>query len=361
MKPYKFIISGGGTGGHIFPALAIASALRSRFSDAEFLFVGALGKMEMEKVPANGFKINGLWIDGFQRSLSFRNLIFPLKLVISLLQAYSILRRFKPDVAIGTGGFASGSLLMVAQWLKIPTIIQEQNSYPGVTNKILASKVNLICVAFQGLERFFPEGKIKITGNPVRRQIQNIKIDSEKAKLLFGLDKSKKTIAILGGSLGARNINALVATHLEFIQKLGYEVLWQCGALYYEAYKGFSKNGVVVKAFVKEMDHFYAAADLIISRSGAGTLAELCCVAKPVVLIPSPNVAENHQYHNAMYLAGTNAALVIEEKNLAQDFEKELERLCTSPRLLQEMHEELKCLAKPKASVAIVNQIEALL
>lgn len=361
MRPYKFIISGGGTGGHIFPALAIASELRSHFSTAEILFVGALGKMEMEKIPASGFRIKGVWIDGFQRSLSLRNLIFPLKLVVSLIQAYFILKRFKPDVAIGTGGFASGSLLMVAQWLNIPTLIQEQNSYPGVTNKILAGKVKKICVAFDGLERYFPKQKIVLTGNPIRAKIQQLNVNPKAAKVFFGMADSKDTLVVLGGSLGARTINLLVASHIALIKKLGYQLIWQCGELYYEDYKHLSGDGVLVVPFVKEMDHLYAAADFIISRSGAGTLAELCCVAKPVLLIPSPNVAENHQYHNAMALAVKQAAVVIEERDLEQTFEKEFKRLSSNPVVLSEMQEALQKLAKTNAATRIVEQIEALL
>lgn len=361
MKPYKFIISGGGTGGHIFPALAIASELKKRFDDASFLFVGALGKMEMEKVPAHGFSIKGVWIDGFQRSLSLRNLMFPIKLLVSLFQAYFILKRFNPDIAIGTGGFASGSLLIVAQWLKIPTLIQEQNSYPGITNKILARRVDKICVAFSGLERYFPKEKIQLTGNPIRPEIQNIMVQSQAAKLFFGLKGTLKTLLILGGSLGARRINELVADHVSFFKAEGYQVLWQCGSLYYEKYKDLSQEGVIVVPFVAKMDHAFAAADLIISRSGAGTLAELCSVAKPVILIPSPNVAENHQYHNAKALSANDAAVVIEEINLNQNFKTAFKKLSNSPSLLLEMHRQLKHLAKPDAAKVIVDQIEELL
>ena len=360
MKPYKFIISGGGTGGHLYPALAIADELRSRYKTADILFVGALGKIEMNKVPEAGYRIIGLWIDGIQRSYSFRNLIFPAKLIFSLLKSISILIKFRPDVVVGTGGFASGPLLFMAGLFKIPTLIQEQNSYPGITNKLLSKIVKTIAVAHLGLDRFFPKDKLNLTGNPIRKSIAEGKLNSNKAKLLFEQLPGKTTLVILGGSLGARRINQLVAAHLYSFEKMGLQVIWQCGSLYYEQYEKYQSDLVKIISFVSDMDQLYAAADIIISRSGAATLSELCCVARPVLLVPSPNVAENHQYHNAKALEDQGAALVISEKNLEHDFDFFLNQLI-NPKKQEEMIINLKKLAQPEATSKIVDLIEKLL
>ena len=360
MKPYKVIISGGGTGGHLYPALAIADEFKSRHKTADILFVGALGRIEMAKVPKAGYRIIGLWIDGIQRSLSFRNLMFPVKLILSLLKSIAILLKFKPDVVVGTGGFASGPLLLMAGVFNIPTLIQEQNSYPGITNKLLSKTVKTIAVAYHGLERFFPKDKLNHTGNPIRKSIVDGKLNPTEAKAFFNQIAGKPTLVVLGGSLGARRINQLIAAQLETFEKKGLQLIWQCGSLYYDQYKKYQSDRVKIIPFVAEMDQLYAAADLVISRSGAATLSELCCAARPALLIPSPNVAENHQYHNAKALADRGAALVITEKDLDQNFEAVFTQLLDSNKQ-QEMAKNLKKLAQPEGTSKIVNLVEALL
>lgn len=360
VKPIRLIVSGGGTGGHIYPALAIATELKNKISGSEVLFVGALGKMEMEKVPKAGYQIKGVWISGFQRSLSLQNILFPLKLIVSLFQAFFIIKQFKPTIVVGTGGFASGPVLQVAQWLGLPTLIQEQNSYPGITNRLLSKKVDSICVAFEGMDRFFPLHKIKMTGNPIRSMDLNVNY-SKDAKQFFGLDKNKKTLAIIGGSLGAKKINELIASKIEFIKHLDLQILWQCGELYYEEFKNKAEESVVIQPFVYDMNQFYNAADFIISRAGAGSLSELCSVGKPLILIPSPNVTANHQFHNADALARKGAAMVIKENELPAQFETVFTSLVTDNEAQEKMSLALKSLAKTDASKAIVNEMIALL
>lgn len=360
VKPIRLIVSGGGTGGHIYPALAISTELKNKISGSEVLFVGALGKMEMEKVPKAGYQIKGVWISGFQRSLSLQNILFPLKLIVSLFQAFFIIKQFKPTIVVGTGGFASGPVLQVAQWLGLPTLIQEQNSYPGITNRLLSKKVDSICVAFEGMDRFFPLHKIKMTGNPIRSMDLNVN-SSKDAKQFFGLDKNKKTLAIIGGSLGAKKINELIASKIEFIKHLDLQILWQCGELYYEEFKNKAQESVVIQPFVYDMNQFYNAADFIISRAGAGSLSELCSVGKPLILIPSPNVTANHQFHNADALARKGAAMVIKENELPAQFETVFTSLVTDNEAQEKMSLALKSLAKTDASKAIVNEMIALL
>jgi len=360
VKAIRLIISGGGTGGHIYPALAIALQIKKEDKNTAILFVGAKGKMEMEKVPKAGFQIKGVWISGFQRSLSIQNLLFPFKLLVSLIQSYIIIRRFKPNLVIGTGGFASGPVLKISQWFKIPTVIQEQNSYPGVTNKLLSKKVHTICVAFEGMEDYFPADKIKITGNPIRSNICGHEFP-QKAREFFGLNPNKKTLAIIGGSLGARRINELIAKKLDFIQSFELQILWQCGELYFDQYKEMVKDGVAIHPFIYEMQQFYSAADFIISRAGAGSLSELFNVGKPLLIIPSPNVTANHQYHNAVALEKNGAAIFIEEKNLETDFETVFNKLVSDTNLQKSMHKELKRQARPEAAQSIVKEINALL
>jgi len=301
MSNYKFILSGGGTGGHIYPAVAIADELKARYPNAEFLFVGASDRMEMDKVPQAGYKIEGLWISGIQRKLTLKNLIFPFKLIVSLLRSRKIIKIFKPDVVIGTGGFASGPLLQMATSKGIPSLIQEQNSYPGITNKLLGKKVNTICVAYEGLEKFFPKEKIRLTGNPIRKDLLEVKSKQIAGKDVFELIHSKYTLLVLGGSLGARRINQLIESNIETFKGNNVQVIWQCGKLYYEQYKQYNElENVQVHAFLNTMDMAYAAADVIISRAGAISVSELCIVGKPVIFIPSPNVAEDHQTKNAV-------------------------------------------------------------
>ncbi|WP_338732819.1 undecaprenyldiphospho-muramoylpentapeptide beta-N-acetylglucosaminyltransferase [Mangrovimonas cancribranchiae] len=362
MKKIKVILSGGGTGGHIYPAIAIANELKSRYPDAEFLFVGAKDRMEMDKVPEAGYKIEGLWISGLQRSLTIKNLSFPFKVISSLIKARGIIKRFKPDVAIGTGGYASGPLLQVAASSNIPSVIQEQNSFPGITNKLLASKVDKICVAYDGLERFFPSEKIVKTGNPVRQDLLTIDTKREQALEHFSLSKEKKTLLVLGGSLGARRINQLIEKELDFIQTHNVQVIWQCGKLYFEKYKLYdhTKN-VQVHAFIKDMDLAYAAADIIISRAGAISVSELSIVGKPVIFIPSPNVAEDHQTKNAMAYVKENAAMLIKESDLEVDFENKFTKLIMSPERCDELGDNIKKMALVDATKHIVDEVEKLL
>ena len=361
MGNYRFILSGGGTGGHIYPAIAIANELKRRYPQAEFLFVGAKDKMEMEKVPKAGYKIEGLWISGLQRKLTWKNIMFPLKLITSLVKAGKIIKKFNPDVAIGTGGFASGPLLKKAAHRNIPYVLQEQNSYAGITNKLLASKANRICVAYDNMERFFPKEKIVKTGNPVRADLVSIETDKQKALSFFELDDNKKTVLILGGSLGARRVNQLIESKLEFFENQGVQLLWQCGKLYLDDYKKYESETVKVKAFVNRMDLAYAAADFIISRAGAGSVSELCLVGKPVLFIPSPNVAEDHQTKNAKALEVENAALVLKESELDEKFESVFSQLMNSEVEQQKLGANIKKMALPKATEHIVDEIEKLL
>lgn len=355
------IISGGGTGGHIYPAIAIANELKLRYPEANFLFVGAKDKMEMEKVPQAGYEIKGLWISGIQRKLTLKNLSFPFKLMSSLLKAGGIIRKFKPDIAIGTGGFASGPTLMMAARKGIPTLIQEQNSYPGITNKLLSKKANAICVAYDHLERFFPSEKIIKTGNPVRQDLLSIHNKREEAQKFFSLDTGKKTILVLGGSLGARRINQLIEEQLELFKEQEVQVIWQCGKLYIETYKNYNKvTGVQVHQFLNRMDLAYAAADMIISRAGASSVSELCIVGKPTIFIPSPNVAEDHQTKNAKSIADKHGAILLKESEL-ETFPIVFETLLKDEGKQQSLSENIKALALPNATSHIVNEIEKLL
>ncbi|WP_370104514.1 undecaprenyldiphospho-muramoylpentapeptide beta-N-acetylglucosaminyltransferase [Winogradskyella sp.] len=361
-KTYRFILSGGGSGGHIYPAIAIADELKSRYPKAEFLFVGASDRMEMDKVPQAGYKIEGLWISGIQRKLTLRNLAFPLKLTVSLLHSRKIIKTFKPDVVIGTGGFASGPLLQVATSKGVSSLIQEQNSYPGVTNKILGKKVDTICVAYDGLEKFFPKDKIKLTGNPIRKDLLAVKGRHIEGKDDFNLIHSKHTLLVLGGSLGARRINQLIEANLELFENLKVQVIWQCGKLYYDDYKTYnSLDYVQVHAFLNNMDMAYAAADVIISRAGAISVSELCIVGKPVIFIPSPNVAEDHQTKNAKAIADKDAALLIKEKDLETEFEKQFSELISNEEKRKELSKNIEALALVDATNDIVDEVEKLL
>lgn len=359
---YKIILSGGGTGGHIYPAIAIANELKSRFPDAEFLFVGAKDRMEMEKVPQAGYDIKGLWISGIQRKLTLKNLSFPFKLISSLWNARKIIKSFKPNVAIGTGGFASGPLLQMATSNNIPILIQEQNSYPGITNKLLSKKANKICVAYDGLERFFPKEKIIKTGNPVRQGLLDIETKTVEAKNFFDLKHGKYTLLVIGGSLGARRINELIEKELDFFDTQNIQIIWQCGKLYYQQYKiyGNTKN-VQVYEFLNNMDFAYAAADIVISRAGAGSVSELCIVGKPVIFIPSPNVAEDHQTKNAMSIVNQEAAMIIKEEDLDADFENKFSQLVASPEKRNVLGDNIKKLALVNATKDIVDEVEKLL
>ncbi len=361
MTKYKFILSGGGTGGHIYPAIAIANELKSRFPDAEFLFVGAKDKMEMQKVPQAGYPIKGLWIAGLQRRITFDNALFPFKLIASLWNSRKIIKQFKPNVVIGTGGFASGPLLQMANAMQIPTLIQEQNSYPGITNKLLSKKANKICVAYENLERYFPKEKIILTGNPVRQDL--IAIDSKRAEALtyFNLDSTKKTLLVLGGSLGARRINQLIEKEFEKIIAQNVQIIWQCGKFYIEDYKKYNSAHIQVMDFIERMDLVYAAADIVISRAGASSVSELCIVGKPVIFIPSPNVAEDHQTKNAQAVVDKKGAILLKESELDLQFSIVFEALNKDEEKQKQLSENIKQLAMPKATKQIVDEIVKLI
>jgi len=318
----RIIISGGGTGGHIFPAIAIANALKRLAPDAVLLFVGANGKMEMEKVPAAGYEIVGLDIQGINRTSLWKNLALPFKLYKGIRKAHQIIRDFKPDVAVGVGGYASGPLLHAAARTGVPCLIQEQNSYAGITNKRLAKKADKVCVAFDRMDRFFPRDKILFTGNPIRRDAVTIAHKRAEALASLGLSADKKTILLTGGSLGARTLNESMQNGLDRLVAADVQLIWQCGAYYYDSLSGAldPKYNEYVKltAFLQRMDFAYAAADIIIARAGAGTIAELCVVAKPTILVPSPNVAEDHQTKNAQALVNKTAALMVSDAEAPQ-------------------------------------------
>lgn len=363
MKNLKVIVSGGGTGGHIYPAIAIADEIKSRYADTKFLFVGANDRMEMEKVPAAGYQIKGLWISGIQRKLlSKSNLLFPFKLISSLWNAKKIVKQFQPDIVIGTGGFASGPLLYMANAKGVPTLIQEQNSFPGITNKLLSKKAMKICVAYDNLGRFFPKDKIVKTGNPVRQDLLEISSKRKEAQEFFKLDYTKKTILVLGGSLGARRINQLIDKELSFFGNQKVQLIWQTGKLYIEEYKKHNeKDNVQTHAFLNRMDLAYAAADVIISRSGASSVSELCVVGKPVIFIPSPNVSEDHQTKNAQAITSRGAGILIKESALNADFEMKCAELLKDGVLQGKLSVEIKKLALENATKDIVDEIEKLI
>jgi|TARA_B110000014_G_scaffold90425_1_gene62164 UDP-N-acetylglucosamine--N-acetylmuramyl-(pentapeptide) pyrophosphoryl-undecaprenol N-acetylglucosamine transferase len=363
MKSIKVIVSGGGTGGHIYPAIAIADEIKRRHPDTQFLFIGASDRMEMEKVPAAGYEIKGLWISGIQRKLvSKNNLLFFFKLINSLWNAKKIVAKFKPDVVVGTGGFASGPLLYVASLKGVPSLIQEQNSFPGITNKLLSKKVAKVCVAYDNLGKYFPESKILKTGNPVRQDLLDISSKKNEAIRFFKLDASKKTILILGGSLGAKKINQLIANELSFFKDQDVQLIWQTGKLYIEEYKKHDKEKYVsTYAFLNRMDLAYAAADFIISRSGASSVSELCVVGKPVIFIPSPNVSEDHQTKNALAVTSLGAGLLIKESELDASFKREFVSLINDDVLQAKLSTEIKKLALVNATSDIVDEVEKLI
>lgn len=320
MEQKRIVISGGGTGGHIFPAIAIANAIKKRFPDAKILFVGAENRMEMKRVPAAGYDIVGLEVAGFDRKNLLKNFSVLWKLQKSLRKAKKVLKDFKPQIAIGVGGYASGPTLKKASSLGIPTLIQEQNSYAGVTNKLLAEKASKICVAYEGMERFFPKDKIILTGNPCRQDLLSSDITKEEADKFFNLDPDKKTILIIGGSLGARTINQSITRHIEKIAKSDIQIIWQCGEHYLSEITLVLENNnrpknIHLYDFISRMDLAYKAADLVISRAGAGSISELSLLEKPVILVPSPNVAEDHQTKNAMALVDKDAAILVADKD----------------------------------------------
>lgn len=361
----KIVISGGGTGGHIFPALAIANEIKKRNPNVEILFVGAEGKMEMEKVPAAGYKIVGLPIVGLQRKLTLKNLALPFKLLKSLSLAKSILKDFKPEVVIGVGGYASGPTLKMAQRLGIPTLIQEQNSYPGKTNRLLSKKVKAVCTAYEGLESVFPPATIRLTGNPVREELNRASITKEEAFSQFPeLDPAKRTILVMGGSLGARTLNEGVLHGLSELEEGNVQVLWQCGKYYFEAMKQeleIRKNApVYLTDFIARMDAAYGLADVIVSRAGALSISELCIVGKPTILVPSPNVSEDHQTKNAMALVKNHAAILIKDDVAKEQLISGAIRVLNDDDKINELRVAIKRMAKPNATADIVDVIENL-
>jgi UDP-N-acetylglucosamine--N-acetylmuramyl-(pentapeptide) pyrophosphoryl-undecaprenol N-acetylglucosamine transferase len=357
----NIILSGGGTGGHIYPAVSIANELKALYPEANFLFVGAKDRMEMEKVPQAGYDIKGLWISGIQRKLTLKNLSFPFKLISSLWNAHKIIKKFKPSIVIGTGGFASGPTLFMANRKGIKTLIQEQNSYPGITNKLLSKKADKICVAYDGLERFFPSEKIIKTGNPVRQDLLTIEGKKEEAKAHFKLDINKKTLVIIGGSLGARAVNNLIEKHIKWLVSNKVQVIWQTGKLYYDEFKKYDElEGVKTYSFLNRMDLTYAAADILISRAGASSISELCIVGKPIIFIPSPNVAEDHQTKNALAVVTKDAALLLKQSELNM-FQTMFSELINDEQLQKKLSENIKKLALPNATKNIVKEIEKLL
>tara|TARA_B100000965_G_scaffold187527_2_gene156502 strand:- start:252 stop:1334 length:1083 start_codon:yes stop_codon:yes gene_type:complete len=358
VKNFKFLISGGGTGGHIYPALSIADELCKNFLSPKILFVGSKNRMEMQKVPDHGYKIKGLWISGIKRSYSFSNFLVPLKIIHSLVRSFLIIKNFKPDFVIGTGGFASGPLLYIASKLKIPTLIQEQNSYAGLTNKILSSSVDCICVAYNDMNKYFPTQKILFTGNPVRNDINYIKPNT---KNFFNSNKKRKVVLILGGSLGAKKINQFISKNLEYFEKKNLSIIWQCGKLYSDQYKKYNSKNVQVHSFIKDISRAYFSSDYIISRSGASVISELCIVGKPVLFIPSPNLAEDHQTKNAKEIVKNNAAIMVKERDLNRLFFASFDKLVNDDSFSKRLSQSIKKLAKPNATKEIIKKIKKIL
>lgn len=357
----RFIISGGGTGGHIFPALSIAGEIRKRLPEAGILFVGALGRMEMERIPAAGYPIIGLPIEGLQRKPGFRNVVVLFKLIRSLIRARSVLRSFRPNCVIGVGGYASGPLLRVANSLRIPTLIQEQNSYAGVTNRLLAGKARRICVAYPGMDKYFPANKIILTGNPVREEVVSRQPDRDAACGSFSLDPGKPVLLVLGGSLGARTINESLLAGIATLEQAGIQVIWQTGKLYHrqmlDALDPMGLSQVRCLDFINRMDLAYDAADLIVSRAGAGTISELCLIGKPVILVPSPNVAEDHQTKNAQALVKEGAALMVTDREAPEKLVAEVMLLMRDADRKTTLGANCKKMALPGSAARIVDEI----
>ena len=359
----KIIISGGGTGGHVFPAIAIADALSFRLSDPDILFVGAKGRMEMEKVPESGYPIVGLPVEGFRRKFSLANLKVIIKLLYSLMIAGKLIRKFSPDVVIGVGGYASGPVLRKAARMGIPTLIQEQNSYAGVTNRLLAKKARKICVAYEGMEKYFPAGKLVMAGNPVRKEIMELsaKGNRTEARSVFGLDNESTVLLVLGGSLGARSINQAVLSGLKMIFESGIRVIWQCGKYYYEEAKRslgeIYGNRIKLHDFIRDMDQAYQAADAIISRAGAITISELCHVGKPAILVPSPNVAEDHQTKNAQTLDAKSAAICIADHEAGEKLIPSALELLKDTGRMRELSENIAGLAIDDSAGLIAAEV----
>ena len=360
-RPYRFIFTGGGTGGHIYPAIAVASRVREEMPGSDILFVGAKGKMEMHMVPDAGFDIKGLWISGLQRKLTLRNLLFPLKVIVSMITARRILKSYKPNAVAGFGGYASGPIIREASRLGIPSLIQEQNSYAGLTNKLLGKKANRICVAYKNMDRYFPEGKIVMTGNPVRKDILRVQELRGEGMTEFNLDPTKPVVLVLGGSLGARTINDSVAMNIRKVIDSGVQMIWQTGRLYYdemiERTADKDLGNIRIVQFIKRMDLAYAAADVVVSRAGALAISELCLVNKPVIFVPSPNVAEDHQTKNAMALVDEGAAMMVKDSESRQQLIEEALKLLADDSRRRELSENIQPLGKPEATQDIAKEL----
>lgn len=368
MKTKKFIISGGGTGGHIYPAIAIADEIKKRYTDADILFVGANGRMEMKKVPEAGYSIVGLDISGLERRNILKNFVVLYRFWKALRKAKQIIRHFQPDAVIGVGGYASAPVLHKANSMKIPTLIQEQNSYAGVTNKLVGEKASVICVAYDNMEKYFPKSKLVKTGNPCRQSLLEVKESKEEARVFFGLDPNKKTLLIVGGSLGARTINLSISDGIDKLLKANIQVIWQCGARYYfdlgvAVSQKLQANKEVVKFtdFINRMDLAYRAADLVISRAGASSISELSLLHKPCILVPSPNVAEDHQTKNAMALASKEAALLVRDNKATEELVDTSIQLINSDVELRRLSENIAQFAEKNSAKRIVNELDKLL
>ena len=364
-KAIKVIVSGGGTGGHIFPAVAIANAIKNKYPNTEILFVGAKGKMEMEKVPKAGYPIKGLWISGLQRKLTLGNLLFPVKVLVSMLHAVSIIKSFKPDVAIGVGGYAGGPLLKAASMMGIPTLIHESNSFPGITNKLLGKSVNKVCVAFSNMEKYFPKHKLVLTGNPVRQEILQLNGKRDAALAHFKLDHKRPVILVVGGSLGARSVNQAIQASLPLFKKNNYQLLWQTGkheaAQYSHSVKELSYDGVQAHEFIYEMDLAYQAANVVVSRAGAMSVSELALVAKPAILVPYPYASEDHQTKNAMTLVLKDAALLVKDEQAKDLLYEQIEGLLSNPAKMEQLVVNINRLAVSDADQLILKEVEGLL
>jgi UDP-N-acetylglucosamine--N-acetylmuramyl-(pentapeptide) pyrophosphoryl-undecaprenol N-acetylglucosamine transferase len=361
LKALKVILSGGGTGGHIFPAVAIANEIKKLVPQTEILFVGALGKMEMEKVPAAGYKIIGLPIAGLQRKFTLANLKLPFLIIRSLLLTRKIINDFKPDVVVGTGGYASGPILRAATSRGIPALIQEQNSYAGITNKILSKKASKICVAYDGMENYFPKEKIILTGNPIRQDITDVSGKRNEALAYFKLDPSKKTVVVIGGSLGAKAINESMGEGLKRIADANIQLVWQTGKIYFQTAQAqaeqFMSKNITAHEFISRMDLAYAAADVVVSRAGAGAISELCLVQKPSILVPLPSAAEDHQTKNAMALVNKQAAILVKDKEARTDLVEAAIELIKNQNHQKQLIANIKTMAYPNSTNMIAKEV----
>ena len=347
----RYLISGGGTGGHIFPAVSIANALRELDREAEILFVGALGRMEMERVPQAGYQIIGLPVRGFNRAQPWKNVSVMIDLLRSMRMARKIVKDFRPDVGVGVGGYASGAAMKVAARMGVPILLQEQNGFAGVTNKLLKDDAKKICVAYENMDKFFPANKIILTGNPVRQNL----LDGKKKK-----DNGKKNLLIIGGSLGARTINEAIAAGIDKLKAAGINVVWQTGKIYYDQYKDRQSDNIEILPFLADMPDRYATADLVISRAGASSISELCLLGKPCILVPSPNVAEDHQTHNAMALVNKDAAVLVRDAEAVEKLVDTALKMIKDDKLLEQLHTNILTLAQPDSARRIAEEVIAL-